>query len=42
MDWSARSVNPEQTISVGSVVVIRAVDGVKLLVEPDATGMKGE
>ena len=35
MDWSARSVEQEQKIPVGSVVIIRAVDGVKLLVEPE-------
>ena len=35
MDWSARSVEQERKIPVGSVVIIRAVDGVKLLVEPD-------
>lgn len=33
MEWSARSVEQEQKIPVGSVVIIRAVDGVKLLVE---------
>ncbi|MCR4762638.1 MAG: NfeD family protein [Lachnospiraceae bacterium] len=33
IEWSARSVRQEQTIPVGSVVIIRAVDGVKLLVE---------
>ncbi|MCR5094338.1 MAG: NfeD family protein [Lachnospiraceae bacterium] len=41
MDWSARSVQPGITIPVGSVVIIRAVDGVKLLVEPE-TATKGE
>ena len=35
MDWSARSVEQEQKIPVGEVVIIRAVDGVKLLVEPE-------
>ena len=33
MDWSARSTINELKISVGRVVVIRAVDGVKLIVE---------
>ncbi|MCR5675047.1 MAG: NfeD family protein [Lachnospiraceae bacterium] len=33
MEWSARSIEQEQKIPVGAVVIIRAVDGVKLLVE---------
>ena len=33
MEWSARSTINELKISVGRVVVIRAVDGVKLIVE---------
>ena len=37
MEWSARSTINEQKISVGRVVVIRAVDGVKLIVEENKT-----
>ena len=37
MDWSARSTINELKISVGRVVVIRAVDGVKLIVEDNKT-----
>ncbi len=37
MDWSARSTINELKISVGRVVVIRAVDGVKLIVEENKT-----
>ena len=33
MEWSARSTINELKIAVGHVVVIRAVDGVKLIVE---------
>ena len=32
-EWSARNVNGEAEIPVGSVVVIRAISGVKLMVE---------
>lgn len=32
-EWSARSVNENQEIKVGAVVVIRAISGVKLMVE---------
>ena len=32
-EWSARSVNAEQKLAVGSVVIIRAISGVKLMVE---------
>lgn len=32
-EWSARNVNAEAEIPVGSVVVIRAISGVKLMVE---------
>ncbi len=35
MEWSARSVEQETKIPVGTVVIIRAIDGVKLLVEPE-------
>ena len=31
-DWTARSVITEQTIEVGEVVMIRAIEGVKLIV----------
>ena len=37
MEWSARSTINELKISVGRVVVIRAVDGVKLIVEENKT-----
>ena len=30
--WSARSVNPEHTIEKGEVVMIRSIEGVKLIV----------
>lgn len=32
-EWSARSVNADKEIPVGSVVIIRAISGVKLMVE---------
>ncbi|MDD3369441.1 MAG: NfeD family protein [Lachnospiraceae bacterium] len=32
-EWSARSVQPEVTIPIGAVVVVREVQGVKLMVE---------
>ena len=35
IEWSTRSVSNEVKIPVGSVVIIRAVDGVKLLVEQE-------
>ncbi len=35
MEWSARNIEQEEKIPVGSVVIIRAVDGVKLLVEAE-------
>ena len=37
MEWSARSTINELKIAVGHVVVIRAVDGVKLIVEENKT-----
>ena len=37
MEWSARSTINELKIAVGHVVVIRAVDGVKLIVEENNT-----
>ena len=37
MEWSARSTINELKIAVGRVVVIRAVDGVKLIVEENKT-----
>ena len=37
MEWSARSAINELKIAVGHVVVIRAVDGVKLIVEENKT-----
>ena len=37
MEWSARSTINELNIAVGRVVVIRAVDGVKLIVEENKT-----
>jgi membrane protein implicated in regulation of membrane protease activity len=36
MEWTARSTYNDVKLPVGMVVVIRAVDGVKLIVEPDA------
>ena len=35
MEWSARNIVQEEKIPVGAVVIIRAVDGVKLLVEAE-------
>lgn len=35
MDWSARSFIHQQTIDEGQTVVVRAVDGVKLIVAPE-------
>lgn len=34
-EWSARSVNEEEKIAVGTVVVVEAVSGVKLMVRKD-------
>lgn len=34
-EWSARSADDGQTISVGNVVKVKAISGVKLVVEPD-------
>lgn len=34
-EWSARSLQQEQPIEVGAVVRVMAIDGVKLMVEPD-------
>lgn len=34
-EWSARSPVPEQKLAVGMVVKVVAIDGVKLIVEPD-------
>lgn len=36
LEWTARSVNDEVTIEAGEVVVIRAINGVKLIVEKDS------
>ena len=33
MEWTARSVNPNDKIAVGTVVIVRRVEGVKLIVE---------
>lgn len=35
MEWTARTVTEDCTVPEGSVVVIRAIRGVKLIVEPD-------
>lgn len=35
MEWTARTVAEDCTVPEGSVVVIRAIRGVKLIVEPD-------
>lgn len=35
-EWSARSFEPDKTLEVGAVVNIVAIDGVKLIVTPDA------
>jgi len=35
-EWSARSLDPEQGIALGTVVEIVAIDGVKLIVKPDS------
>ena len=34
-EWSARSADDGQTISVGNVVTVKAISGVKLVVAPD-------
>ena len=34
-EWSARSVNEEEKIAVGTVVIVEAVSGVKLMVRKD-------
>jgi len=34
-EWTARSLEPEKIITVGNVVNVVAIDGVKLIVEPD-------
>ena len=34
MEWSARSVSEEQTFSVGEIVVVVAIEGVKLICKP--------
>ena len=39
-EWSARSVNDSQTMPVGSVGIIRAINGVKLMVEEIAAAEK--
>ena len=33
-EWTARSVDDNQKIAVGTVVLVRAISGVKLIVEP--------
>lgn len=38
MDWTARSMNPQQVIEAGAMVTIQAVDGVKLIVTEDMQG----
>lgn len=35
-EWSARSLDPDRKLDVGMVVNVVAIDGVKLIVEPDA------
>lgn len=35
-EWSARSLDPEQGIALGTVVEVVAIDGVKLIVKPDS------
>ena len=34
MEWSARSLGEDVVIPVGAVVIVRAINGVKLIVEP--------
>ena len=34
MEWSARSMGEDVVIPVGAVVIVRAINGVKLIVEP--------
>lgn len=41
-EWSARSLDPEQKIGLGTVVKIVAIDGVKLIVKPETTMEKVE
>ena len=31
-EWTARSVRPEQTIEAGEIVMVRSIEGVKLMV----------
>ena len=40
-EWSARSINEGRQLPVGSVVVIRAISGVKLIVEEMDMSAKG-
>lgn len=35
MEWSARALQPETVIEQGSVVTVRAIKGVKLIVDPE-------
>lgn len=35
MEWSARSQETEGTIEEGTVVIVKKIDGVKLIVVPD-------
>ena len=35
LEWSARSADPDKKLNVGMVVNVVAIDGVKLIVEPD-------
>ena len=35
LEWSARSFDPDRKLEVGMVVNVVAIDGVKLIVEPD-------
>lgn len=34
MEWTARSVNDEEKIEAGAVVIVKSISGVKVLVEP--------
>ncbi|MGN0377689.1 MAG: NfeD family protein [Suilimivivens sp.] len=41
-EWSARNVNENKTLPVGSVVTIRAISGVKLMVEEKEMPVEGK
>lgn len=41
-EWSARSVEDGRPVSVGSVVIIRAISGVKLIVEEKEISTEGK